>query len=118
MHTATQSSPDLNAILNAAKRGQLSRQLADTLHALGAAAVALFALAMAAQVAALQRNPAVSLGTPWGMVPVNQKPAVKGRKKKPGARAGHPGRRRQTPPQIDARVEHRLEVCPCCGGEL
>ena len=47
-----------------------------------------------------------------------EKPPVKGRKKKPGARDGHAGARRKTPVAIDARVEHRLPACPCCGGEL
>jgi len=52
------------------------------------------------------------------MVPVYEKPASKPRRKKPGARSGHPGSRRKTPQKIDARVEHRLEGCPCCGGKL
>jgi transposase len=52
------------------------------------------------------------------MIPVYQKPATPRRRKKPGAREGHEGSRRQTPPRIDARVEHRLEVCPCCGGPV
>jgi transposase len=42
----------------------------------------------------------------------------KKRRRKPGARAGHPGARRQRPEKIDIRVEHRLAVCPCCGGPL
>ena len=53
------------------------------------------------------------------MVPVYQKPArPKRRRKKPGARDGHAGTRRKTPAKIDAWVEHRLDVCPCCGGAL
>jgi transposase len=52
------------------------------------------------------------------MVPVYEKPQTSRRKKKPGARDGHEGARRKTPPVIDARVEHRLEVCPCCGGPV
>lgn len=79
---------------------------------------------MAAHVAALQEKqattaPSPSPATPSGMVPVYQKPPVgKRRKKKPGAKDGHRGWRRKTPATIDARVEHRLDVCPCCGGEL
>jgi transposase len=34
------------------------------------------------------------------------------------AKNGHKGSRRKTPQKIGAHVEHRLEVCPCCGGEL
>ena len=52
------------------------------------------------------------------MIPVYQKPAVPRRKKKLGARDGHEGSRRATPAMIDARVEHRLEVCPCCSGPV
>src|SRR5688572_7474284 len=47
--------------------------------------------------------------TPW---------ASRRRRKKPGAKNGHPGTRRRTPATIDARVEHRLDACPCCGGTL
>jgi len=39
-------------------------------------------------------------------------------KKTPGCEKGHPGSRRQTPPRIDRRVEHRLSRCLDCGGEL
>ena len=118
---AAPHSRDLDGIIDAAKRGTLARETAQTLHALGPEAVTLFALAMAAHVAALQRDgafPSISPSTPSGMVPVYQKPAVKGRRKKPGARAGHPGSRREAAPTINARQDHRLEVCPCCGGEL
>jgi hypothetical protein len=46
--------PELSAILDAAKRGDLSRELAEGLPRLGPEAVTLFALAMAAHVAGLQ----------------------------------------------------------------
>jgi len=113
-------------ILDAAKRGDLSRELAEALPALGAEAVALFAMAMAAHVAALRQQQAESAGsspsTPSGMVPVYEKPpAGKGRgkrRKRPGAKNGHPGTRRKAPAEVDARAEHRLAACPCCGGEL
>jgi len=108
----------LTHILDAAKRGVLTREQADALHALGAEAVALFALAMAEHVARLQPGAALP-STPSGQVPVYEKPTTdKRRRKKPGAKDGHKGSRRKTPQKIDARVEHRLEVCPCCGGEL
>lgn len=94
------------------------------LPALGPEAVALFALAMAAHVAALRQgapaaaSTAVSPSTPSGMIPPYQKPPARGRKKRPGAKDGHAGARRAAPAKIDARVEHRLPACPCCGGEL
>ena len=59
------------------------------------------------------------------MIPVYTKPNVPNgrttsgrRRKRPGARDGHPGHRRPTPTRIDERKEHRLKVCPCCGGQV
>ena len=103
----------MNAILDAARRGRLSEEQAQGLHALGPEAVTFFALAMTRLVGGLP-----TASTPSAMVPVYQKPATSRRKKKPGARDGHEGSRRKTPDRIDARVEHRLEVCPCCGGPV
>jgi transposase len=107
----------LTGILDAAKHGALTRDQADALHALGPEAVSLFALAMAEHVAQLQPT-SLSPSTPSGMIPVYQKPLAKKRSRKPGARNGHAGARRKTPAKIDAAISHRLEVCPCCGGEL
>ena len=66
----------------------------------------------------LRERQTPSPATPSGMIPVYQKPAAKGRKKKPGRKDGHKGARRPAPPKIDQRVEHRLERCPDCDGEL
>lgn len=87
------------------------------LHALGPEAVVLFSLILTRRVAELQAK-APGPSTPSAMVPLYAKPPVKRRGKKPGAKDGHPGSRREPPPRIDARAEHRLEVCPCCGGGL
>ncbi len=87
------------------------------LAALGPEAVRLALLAANERFARLQSTSA-SPSTPSGMVPVHQKPPAKKRSKKPGAKNGHPGSRRKTPAKIDAALSHRLEVCPCCGGEL
>jgi transposase len=80
--------------------------------------VILFSLALTRRVAELQAKvPGPS--TPPGMVPVYAKPPVKKRRrKKPGAKDGHPGSRRKAAAKVDARVEHRLGACPCCGGGL
>lgn len=107
------------AILDATRRGALSRQQAEALPRLGPEAVTLFALAVAAHIDGLQNAAAASPSTPSGMVPVYQKPpTARKRSKKPGARDGHQGSRRKPPPKIDAQAEHRLEVCPCCSGPL
>lgn len=86
------------------------------MHQLGPEAVTFFALAMAEHVARLSGAPSPS--TPSGAIPIYEKPSTPRRKNKPGAKDGHPGSRRKTPLAIDARVEHRLAACPCCGGEL
>ena len=56
--------------------------------------------------------------TPSGMKPPYQKPPAKSRKKRPGAKQGHPGSRRKAPERIDRRVNHRAKCCPDCGGRL
>jgi transposase len=63
-------------------------------------------------------GPAASPSTPSGMRPIYSKPNTRKRRKKPGAKSGHPGRRRQAPSRIDRHETHRLNCCPCCGGEL
>ena len=45
-------------------------------------------------------------------------PKDKRRKKKPGAKAGHEGVRRERPGKIDERKSHRLKCCPHCSGRL
>ena len=93
----------------------LTREQARRLP-LGAEAVAFFALAMSLFIAG--REPPSSASAPSSATPIYQKPATPRRRKKPGACEGHAGTRRATPARIDARVEHRLEVCPCCQGPL
>lgn len=103
-------------------RGELTETQAVRLAQFGPEAVRLVLLAANARLAELQLQLLApvdaSPSTPSGMVPVYEKPQTSRRKKKPGARDGHEGARRKTPPVIDARVEHRLEVCPCCGGPV
>ena len=109
---------DFDTLLQALFRGQLTEPQAEQLAALGPEAVRLALLAANERFARLQGSGA-NPSTPSGQVPVYEKPATgRRRRKKPGARNGHAGSRRQTPEKIDARVEHRLESCPCCGGEL
>jgi transposase len=98
--------------------GRLTEEQAALLARAGADAIRLMLLAANARIADLQRS-AVCASTPSAAVPVYLKAKVpRTRGKSPGAKPGHRGSRRKTPDQIDARVEHRLETCPCCGGEL
>jgi len=124
----------LRAIIDAALRGQLDEALAHKLHELGPEAVALAMLATCrriveqdAQLAQLAgprqastfSATSVTPSTPSGMVPVYTKPNKSGkRKKKPGAKSGHEGVRRERPIKIDERKTHRLKCCPHCKGKL
>ena len=95
----------------------LTREQAESIYAQGREAVIFVLMQLAARLAeeSVPQKPP-SLSTPSGMVAVYEKPAVRGRRKKPGAKAGHVGARRQAPPQITRRKEHPpLEVCPECG---
>ena len=111
----------LDAIIDAALRGQLDDTHARRLHDLGPEAVALAMLAASQRIAELQgqshgQHPSPS--TPSGMVPIYTKPNTPQRRKKPGAKKGHSGHRRKTPERIDERETHRLKRCPGCGGPL
>ena len=111
----------LKAIIDAALRGQLDEALAHKLHELGPEAVALAMLSTCRRIAELESKGGIapsSPSTPSGMVPVYTKPNKPKRRKKPGARQGHPGTRRKKPVKIDRRETHRLECCPCCGRPL
>ena len=125
---AAKTSAQLQAIINAALRGQLDETRARQLHDLGPEAVALAMLSASkriakqeARLAELQRQSQAqqpSPSTPSGMVPIYTKPNTPKRRKKPGARKGHPGHRRKPPARIDEHKTHRLKRCPCCGGPL
>ena len=129
--TATRSDA-LDTLVTALRSGCFDEAAARQLYTLGPDAVTLALLAVArriaeqdARIAELQTatgNAAATPATPSGMIPVYTKPNAttpRGRRRKrPGARDGHPGHRRPTPTRIDRRQEHRLKVCPCCGGPL
>lgn len=85
--------------------------------------VALALLTLARRIATLETQAAgrkPTPATPSGMIPVYAKPNTRRghRRKRPGAKDGHPGHRRPRPTRIDQRQVHRLKVCPGCGGPL
>lgn len=116
------------ALVEAALRGELTETQARRLYRLGPEVVTLALLAASqriaeqgARIAELQgesQGQQPSPSTPSGMVPIYTKPNTPKRRKKPGAKKGHPGRRRETPARIDKQETHRLKRCPCCGGRL
>ena len=118
MRPETQPTSRVGLLVEAMLAGRLSDAQATVLSQAGPEAVRLALLAASGRIARLT-PPALAASTPSGMVPVYQKPAAdKRRRKRPGAKRGHPGSRRKTPQEIDAHVEHRLDACPCCGGRL
>lgn len=55
---------------------------------------------------------------PSGVLPPYQKPSTPPRRKKRGAKPGHPGTARSRPDTIDRHQSHQLPACPHCGGKL
>lgn len=122
MHTdgvTARTATELQRIIDAALRGELDQATAERLHAFGPEAVAFFALFISRRFVESQNGDAMtSPSTPSGMVPIYAKPNKRERRKKPGARQGHDGVRRERPTKIDQRKDHRLKCCPDCGGRL
>lgn len=128
MKRGTANASEATGLVEAALRGELSRTQARRLYRLGADAVTLALLAASRRIVELQ-SPADKHvpppSTPSGMIPVYTKPnAAAGRtargrrRRKPGARDGHPGHHRPAPTRIDERQAHRLKCCPHCDGRL
>lgn len=102
--------------------GIISEQEARDIVALGPEAAVFVILELSKQLAE-QRGKTASEShqtpaTPSGMKPPYQKPSPKARKRRPGAKPGHPGSRRKTPERIDKRVKHRAKCCPDCGSRV
>ena len=95
----------------------LSEDQAGAIFEQGRDAV-VFALLELSKQLAEARGPQATPSTPSGMIPVYEKPTTKSRKKRPGAKDGHPGSWRRVPNQIDRRETHTLPCCPECGGRL
>lgn len=95
-----------------------ARTLAQSLLNEGEEALTFLLLEIASRVSGAKPSPS----TPSGMIPPFEKDAAskggKKRKKKRGAKRGHPGSCRSKPLRIDRQEEHRLDQCPDCGGPL
>ena len=115
------------ALIDAAVRGELDQAEAVRLCKECPELVTLALLAagkriaeQGARIAELQRE---SRGqqpfpsTPSSMVPVYTKASTPQRRKKSGAKKGHPGRRRSASARIDRRKTDRLKRSPYCGGQ-
>src|SRR4051812_31393890 len=108
------------ASLQALLGPQLTEEQARLIYEQGADAVVFALLSLAEQLA---ERPVVVSATPdpsapSGQTPPYVKPATKARARPKGAKPGHPGRRRATPPRIDRREGHTLSACPKCHGPM
>jgi len=112
----------VRGLIDAAIAGRLNDAQAEDLSALGPEVVKLVLLLTTKRIAELQgqlaQAGARAPSTPSGQKPPYLKLPAAGRRGRPGARPGHVGWRRAVPQRIDRRQEHRLEVCPACGGPL
>lgn len=118
MPTATTDTLD-TASLRALLGPQLTAEQAMLIFQQGQEAVVFALLSLAKQ---LVERPAPTTSSdpsaPSGQTPPYAKPPARGRARAKGARPGHPGNRRPTPPRIDAREHHTLAACPKCHGPL
>lgn len=126
MGTDAARQAELREIIDAALRGALTREQADRANDLGRESTNAVMLAASARLAEQHARIAELSGkiapgphTPPAVVPPYARPAsCKRGRGKPGARDGHEGRRRPTPP-IDACVEvEPLTSCPECRGPV
>jgi transposase len=120
MATCTEVLP--RGLLDVLRRGALTEEQAQRIFRQGQEAVVFALLVLTKQLAQQQCKIAAQShqtpSTPSGMKPPYQKPPGKSRKRRSGAKPGHPGRRRDVPEQVDWQVEHRADRCPDCGGRL
>jgi hypothetical protein len=105
------------AALQALLGPQLTTEQAEVIFEQGREAVVFALLSLAQQLAEKTRAATTpDPAAPSGQTPPYTKPARHGRAKPKGARPGHPGHHRPTPPRIDQRQEHTLAACPVCQG--
>jgi transposase len=97
---------------------KLTAEEAQAIYEQGPEAVVFALLQMAKLLAEQQRKPADAPSTPSGMKPVYHKDPTPRRRKRPGAKKGHPGSRRAPPPVIHQQVVLRLERCPVCQSKV
>jgi hypothetical protein len=96
----------------------LTAEDAQAIYEQGPEAVVFALLQMAKLLAESRRKPGDDPSTPSAMKPVVHKDPTPRRRKKPGAKKGHKGHRRPTPPVIHRQVVLRLEHCPTCQGPV
>jgi len=125
----TTKDKEVRAILAAALEGKLTERQVETLARIDPELVKLALLAATKRIAEQDATIAdlkakvngsepFHPSTPSGQRAVYTKAPTPKRKKKPGAKKGHPPARRAKPKHIDQKQAHRLDRCPDCGGPL
>lgn len=108
------TAPELDPeFLRAFRSGTLSEAQAQAFAEQDPLVIKFQLLQLAAALAA-KRSPHAPSST---LAPFEKPPPQK-RRRKPGAKPGHPGHARPKPERIDHHVEHQLDHCPDCGGPL
>lgn len=109
-------------IINSALQGRLTAEQARRAASFDPALGEYAWIAVAQRIAALEASLAgaknTDPATPSGQLPVYTKPPARKRKGKPGAKPGHQSHWRKPPVEIDRHEDHRLAICPDCGGPL
>lgn len=119
IRTMTALAPTLDpAFVAAFRAGTLTATQVEAAVPQDRAAVIFLLLQLSMAVAGRTDAPASTAHQPSGSVPPYDKPAASHRRKKRGARPGHPGASRPRPEQIDRHQSHQLPACPHCGGQL
>ena len=99
--------------LDGLRGAMLTEEQARAIYAQGEEAVVFVLLELTKQLAEQKARTAAEShqtpATPSGMKPPYQKPSAKSRKRRPGAKRGHPGARRTLPDRVDWEVEHRAK---------
>jgi transposase len=106
------------AFVAAFRSGQVSPAQLEAIVPDDRAAIIFLLLQLSCALAAGGTPPAGTAHQPSGVVPPYAKPPAAPRRKKPGAREGHPGASRPRPEVIDRHATHQLAACPDCGGSL
>lgn len=119
MGTDAAEHAELRSIIDAALRGELTREQAERANDLGRDATSAVMLAVSARIAELRGNAVPGPHAPPGSIPPYARPpAPKHRRGRPGARHGHAGHRRPTPPPDRVEEVPPLTACPDCHGPV
>jgi len=121
MSPRTAEATRVDQFIHIVLKGGLSEEQARELYALGPEATTFVLLAVSAAygMSAAPQAADYHLSKPSGQKAPYEKPnKTSTKRKKPGAKIGHPGSRRSRPESVDQHETVRLPCCPDCGRKL